>query len=517
MVKHIGTVMLILIIVGLCAAAGSVSAQDIGEPLIQNGDFTQGRVSWSFDQPCSNCWIDVLGDDTPDRNYLAWERTNSNSDGSGIWARQTLNQDVSGYDHLMLDVKLRVDFHSLPNSGWWSDQNNGSGEYPVKIVLSFLTSAEELSIWNWGFLSSHDGSTQISNYTLVPAGEWYALHIDLLSSEWWVNQRGLPLSKPAVLQEIVVGGNGWDFGGAIQDIQITGTRGGGSGEHTETGFIVEEYPLVSAAQDQPDHFEFKNYLTEDILSVRRTWREPDAAQRVTLINQVIGAWGYVLTPNQGNQNYTLSHNGSALITDVSHVWPLAVNASGTDFRLLLDSMTNPTLIVTPETVGQLNLTNFVYIAPVYVGDDLIKVTADWDQNKFYVLRNGDVIYTVTPDGPFVEPPVKALWSWDGHWVLEADNDLIIDGASFNQQMGYEQSFGFYLIAGQPFYFFKQNGQIRLSYAQQAVEPYRYDEVVHDQCCEPSMFNISGNESMVWFYALRDGTWYYVEGGIYNQR
>jgi hypothetical protein len=29
-----------------------------------------------------------------------------------------------------------------------------------------------------------------------------------------------------------------------------------------------------------------------------------------------------------------------------------------------------------------------------------------------------------------------------------------------------------------------------------------------------MFNISGNGTMVWFYALRDGTWYYVEAGVY---
>mgnify|MGYP001143051209 FL=1 len=30
-----------------------------------------------------------------------------------------------------------------------------------------------------------------------------------------------------------------------------------------------------------------------------------------------------------------------------------------------------------------------------------------------------------------------------------------------------------------------------------------------------MFNVSGNETMVWFYALRDGVWHYVEAGVYE--
>jgi hypothetical protein len=30
-----------------------------------------------------------------------------------------------------------------------------------------------------------------------------------------------------------------------------------------------------------------------------------------------------------------------------------------------------------------------------------------------------------------------------------------------------------------------------------------------------MFNVSGNQSMVWFYALRDGMWMYVEAGVYQ--
>jgi hypothetical protein len=31
-----------------------------------------------------------------------------------------------------------------------------------------------------------------------------------------------------------------------------------------------------------------------------------------------------------------------------------------------------------------------------------------------------------------------------------------------------------------------------------------------------MFNNAGNEDMAWFYGLRDGTWYYVEIGAFEE-
>ena len=48
-----------------------------------------------------------------------------------------------------------------------------------------------------------------------------------------------------------------------------------------------------------------------------------------------------------------------------------------------------------------------------------------------------------------------------------------------------------------------------------VLPVNYDEVIHYRCCEPAAFNVGGSEQMVWFYARRDGAWYYVELGKYG--
>jgi hypothetical protein len=282
---------------------------------------------------------------------------------------------------------------------------------------------------------------------------------------------------------------------------------------------VEEYELVPDAEDSPDHIEFKDHVPSSVLDVRRAWREPPPAERLERINAVIGAWDYELRLNTTattRPTYTLLYQDNPLVTDVTKIWPLAVNASETAFQLLLDSESQPTLVATQNTVGKLDKTGFAYFAPVYVGDDLVKVVAAQDEYKFYVERAGERVYTVTPQQQSVLPPVKGLWSWDGHWVLEAEGDIIIDGDSLNDQHGYSESFGWQVIAGEPFYFFRQDDQVRMSYAGEMVKGYHYARVVHYRCCEASIFNARGNRSMVWFYGLRDGMWYYVEAGIYEE-
>jgi hypothetical protein len=512
--------MVLMIVCALGLAVSAVGAQEGGDELIQNGDFEQGLDFWTVEQPCASCWMEVQSDDAPGGNVLAWERTNSGGEGSAIFAHQSLDVEASGYERLVLTLEVRVESHSLPNSGWWSDQQRGSGEYPAKITLSFTDAAGQPFEWSRGFLIMHDGGTVLQNYALVPPGQWVPLEADLLSPAQWVDARGNPLPRPSRLTAVTVGGNGWDFRAAFRHLSLMGepAQGGETGGGTVPGLTVEEYPIVSATEDTPNHFEFKQRIGEDILAVRWAWREPDPAASLAAINPVIGAWGYQLeagTGQGGGPVFTLLHQGSPLLTDLTYLSPLAANASGTDFRLVVDSIAQGTLIVMPGTVGKVDTAHYLGIPPVYVGDDLFEVYGDWDRGQFLVQRNGATIYTVTPSGPYVEPPVHSLWSWDGHWVLESEGDVIIDGQSLKQQLGAQEVFGWRLIAGQPFYFFKQADQIAMSYAGQVVEPYRYSEVVHYMCCEPAMFNVGGNTTMVWFYALRDGTWYYVEAGVYG--
>lgn len=156
----------------------------------------------------------------------------------------------------------------------------------------------------------------------------------------------------------------------------------------------------------------------------------------------------------------------------------------------------------------------------------------WDQANDRMLVDivfgEEAIYSIDLG---VSSPVKSLqglWTYNDHWVLEVahvsgQNDpqdgeesavsgqIIRDGVSLNEENGYEESFGFQLISGRPFYFFREDGQIGFSYAGQQVR-LGYSQIPHYGCCSGAELNPVSAKNMVAFFARRSGKWYYVEIG-----
>jgi hypothetical protein len=46
-----------------------------------------------------------------------------------------------------------------------------------------------------------------------------------------------------------------------------------------------------------------------------------------------------------------------------------------------------------------------------------------------------------------------------------------------------------------------------------VLPNVYETVFHNQCCEAAIHNVESGPDAVWFHALREGTWYFVEASL----
>jgi len=190
--------------------------------LIYNGDFAQGIAGWSIEQACESCGMQTNVD--PNRgDYLAWARDNSGNDGGAIWARQSLDIDVSTCQQLRLAFDIRVDRHTLPNSGWWTDEHGGIGEYPVTVRLAFMPAFQGSPFeWAKGFLIVHDGATRASNWLPVPGNTWWHYEADVFSRAEWVDAFGNVQTNPGILTAVYVGGSGWDFIGAIDNLVLTG-------------------------------------------------------------------------------------------------------------------------------------------------------------------------------------------------------------------------------------------------------------------------------------------------------
>lgn len=286
---------------------------------------------------------------------------------------------------------------------------------------------------------------------------------------------------------------------------------------------IDEWPVVAADVDTPSHFEYLDRLGEAQLARLKGLRERAVERRLAEANEALAPFGYRLEARfdaEWNTTfYDLYKDGFAepLAPGLSRFWPVSVNASGTDFVMVAENAPNifPLYLqVNAAGVTEWDPATSVWLAPVYVGDRLATIATTGDVTMTYqVLLDQQAVYTGTALF-LVDNPFRTLTYCGGRWVLEVDDHLIVDGQDLGQVTGYESIFGFTELHGQPFYFFEKDGQVRISYAGKTL-PNVYDEVVHNQCCEPAMFNVETHPDVVVFHARWQGTWYLVEAGIFE--
>ena len=281
--------------------------------------------------------------------------------------------------------------------------------------------------------------------------------------------------------------------------------------------VIEEHAICSASVDTPDHFEFKQRIPDDVLALREDWRMPDAETRLKTQNAVLQPFGLALHlhPEDPEYSWQVMQGDAVLVDNVTFFWTPTVREDGEDFAFPVENDHGKRLLVSKSGVEPLGETYAFTTMPVYAGKDLLH--AEFQDGQVVVMRGDEAVFsTRVKEDVLVSSPLKGFWAWKGGWTLEVPHTVFFDGESVNQQLGFDQIFNWRLLDGEPFFFFvdnKQNGMVGMVYAGQVLNE-RYDEVIHYRCCEPGAFNVNSNERMVWFYALRDGIWYYVEAGLF---
>ena len=277
---------------------------------------------------------------------------------------------------------------------------------------------------------------------------------------------------------------------------------------------VEEYAVADASLDDPTHLEFRERIPDEVFQKRAAWRGGLHKKQLAGNNTLLKPFGYSLRAKEGSEMelYELHRGEDLLLDEINEFWPVSVNASASDFALVLGVLDGSYRLVRRDTLEDWDMATSLFIPPVFSGDDLL--TVRWDDERSQAqVREGDGTIVSFASVFLTGSPVKGLWSWQGHWLLEVDGFLIRDGENLNERLGFEEIFGWQLLNGKPFYYFRRGPRVGISYDGQVLPVY-YDDIVHYRCCEPAAFNNAGNEAMVWFYGLREGTWYYVEIGAY---
>ncbi|MCL7454721.1 MAG: hypothetical protein M8467_16920 [Anaerolineae bacterium] len=299
----------------------------------------------------------------------------------------------------------------------------------------------------------------------------------------------------------------------------------GSGERPPA-LEVDETPIVADDVMAPYRLEYLDYLGEEIQARIEGLRTYAGQQQLAANNEALAPFGYRLESHFDEvwhaTLYDLYEEGETepMFRNLWHVWPVSVSASGTDFVLPAENAPNtqPTyLLIRPDGVEDWHVVTQNQLRPAFVGDQLamaVTISSEPPAFDYEVQLDGQAVYSGQGELESTFEPLRGFNTWDGHWALEVNDHVIVDGQDLGESQGYDAVFEFHILHGQPFYFFEQEGLIRLSYAGETL-PFVYHEVVHSQCCEPAAFNVEAHPDVLWFHGRVDDMWYFVEAGVYE--
>ncbi len=309
---------------------------------------------------------------------------------------------------------------------------------------------------------------------------------------------------------------------ADPDVKITRT----------SALTITEYPLVNADCDPMAHFDgfqahvrsmgldtFARYSTDLVLRAEEADRllEP-FGYRLVVRQTELGGGNPVLASKQITV-LDLYRDDEQLMANINRVGPVSVKASADDFIFWVEDTYNniPPTEVRRTTLNTINWWETGFNT-AWVGSDLIKYEYDMKTHlspagapsQAIVNRNGQPVYSfaISPPGS-AGYPIQWLYSWHGHWILEADNSLVEDGELQNSKLGYSEIFNWHPVKDKPFYFYREGNSYGISFDGQALPPH-YDDVMHGLlCCDWAAYNINSLSNGAWFYARRAGIWYLV--------
>jgi hypothetical protein len=292
---------------------------------------------------------------------------------------------------------------------------------------------------------------------------------------------------------------------------------------------VIEVPVVAAEVMGPGRFEYDDQLGDEVRARIQALRDRSTGRSLARTNAALAPFGYRLESRfdpEGNRTfYDVYRDGEdgPLLPGLVSIWPASLNASGTEFVLAAENAPGarpPYVLLRNDQVEPWAPEPGGLLPPAYVGDGLARITATGFPTITYQVELDSpavdggtaVVYTGTAVAAGAYMPLHAFATWDGHWALEVDDHLIIDRTDIGQALGYNAAYGFARIGGQSFYFFEQDGLVHISYGDEVL-PNAYEAVFHNQCCEASIHNVEAGPDSVWFHALREGTWYFVEADL----
>ena len=303
--------------------------------------------------------------------------------------------------------------------------------------------------------------------------------------------------------------------------------------------IDESLPYISGETKHNDIFRELNYQ-EDIVRTRvdPISKGPETIQwqssatnyvlydedQLETTNQHLSLFGYQLKLEKLSDwtiVYSLLKDDEIILTNIQWFWhmPVSINESMNNFVLSVSHQNiedrTTCLIVSDEKIEEMDNNTYsgCWYSPFYIGDQLVTLNLE-NEPRLDLVIDGNTVqsYTINQYGPAFYPSPLWLSKFNEQWILELNNKVIINGEMLNLTLGYDEIFNWRILNGKPFYFYRDEGKVYISYDQQTL-PISFDYVEHyyRSCCmtNAGQYNIYNTPNSVSFLAERDGYWYVV--------
>ncbi len=133
----------------------------------------------------------------------------------------------------------------------------------------------------------------------------------------------------------------------------------------------------------------------------------------------------------------------------------------------------------------------------------------------YAFEAADGTPQLTRNGETVEECLLpgAFQTWQAHWGLELNGDVLFDGERMTEQRVFDEVFTWQPLAEREFFLYRSNSTYGIYFDGRSM-PQRYDEIVRWNCADQQSadgfnFSAQGSDEVVGFFARKGGRWYYV--------
>jgi hypothetical protein len=188
--------------------------------LVRNGDFAEGLdAGWTVFFNSSGEPPTVTGVVDEEGAPVAWFE-HVEPQPAEISLIQTLNRNVKDLESLVLHLKVRVNYQSLPVCG-----SLGS-ECPVMVRLDYIDGAGSPRQWVLGFYAFDDPNINVPYYCTTCPGPTSGNHIRVPQSAWYLFDspnlmEALPAEwRPSTLQSVHVYASGHSYDSMVTDVEL---------------------------------------------------------------------------------------------------------------------------------------------------------------------------------------------------------------------------------------------------------------------------------------------------------